>query len=278
MWKKDDYRRTMLKKIRLDKYLSDHTEWTRSQIKKKVASGLVKVQDAVIKDAGYKVSADDVIEMEGQQICGKQYQYLLFHKPAGIVSATEDTREETVLDAVRRGGFAGEGEVPFLAKDLFPMGRLDKDTEGLLILTNDGAMAHRLLSPKFHVEKTYLVQLNIPVSEEDVIRMKEGVDIGEKRLTKPAEMKILAEKECLLTITEGKFHQVKRMFHQLGKEVVYLKRVEMAGIRLEDSLEKGQWRQLTEKEIEKLKEQADGKKEILCSEERKNTGNLSDMG
>lgn len=278
MWKKDDYRRTMLKKIRLDKYLSDHTEWTRSQIKKKVASGLVKVQDAVIKDAGYKVSADDVIEMEGQQICGQQYQYLLFHKPAGIVSATEDAREETVLDAVRRGGFAGEGEVPFLAKDLFPMGRLDKDTEGLLILTNDGAMAHRLLSPKFHVEKTYLVQLNIPVSEEDVIRMKEGVDIGEKRLTKPAEMKILAEKECFLTITEGKFHQVKRMFHQLGKEVVYLKRVEMAGIRLEDSLEKGQWRQLTEKEIEKLKEQADGKKEILCSEERKNTGNLSDMG
>ena len=123
----------ILKKIRLDKYLADHTEWTRSQIKKKVASGLVKVQDAVIKDAGYKVSAEDVIEMEGQRICGQQYQYLLFHKPAGIVSATEDTREETVLDAVRRGGFAGEGEVPFLAKDLFPMGRLDKDTEGLLI-------------------------------------------------------------------------------------------------------------------------------------------------
>lgn len=267
-----------MKKIRLDKYLSDHTELTRSQIKKKVASGLVKVQDAVIKDAGYKVSAEDVIEMEGRRICGQQYQYLLFHKPAGIVSATEDAREETVLDAVRRGGFVGEGEAPFLAKDLFPMGRLDKDTEGLLILTNDGGMAHRLLLPKFHVEKTYLVQLNIPVSEEDVIRMKEGVDIGEKWLTKPAEMKILAEKECLLTITEGKFHQVKRMFHQLGKEVVYLKRVEMAGIRLEDSLEKGQWRQLTEKEIEKLKEQADGKKEILCSEERKNTGNLSDMG
>ena len=151
----------ILKKIRLDKYLADHTEWTRSQIKKKVASGLVKVQDAVIKDAGYKVSAEDVIEMEGQRICGQQYQYLLFHKPAGIVSATEDTREETVLDAVRRGGFAGEGEVPFLAKDLFPMGRLDKDTEGLLILTNDGELAHRLLSPKFHVEKTYLVQLMI---------------------------------------------------------------------------------------------------------------------
>lgn len=277
MWKKDDYRRTMLKKIRLDKYLSDHTELTRSQIKKKVASGLVKVQDAVIKDAGYKVSADEVIEMEGQQICGQQYQYLLFHKPAGIVSATDDARDETVLDAVRRGGFAGEGEAPFLAKDLFPMGRLDKDTEGLLILTNDGGMAHRLLSPKFHVEKTYLVRLDIPVEEEDVIRMKEGVDIGEKRLTKPAEMKILAETECLLTITEGKFHQVKRMFHRLGKEVVYLKRVEMAGIRLEDSLKKGQWRQLTEKEIEKLKEQADGKKEILCSEEGKDTGDLSDM-
>ena len=170
---KDDYRRMILKKIRLDKYLSDHTEWTRSQIKKKVASGLVKVQDAVIKDAGYKVSAEDVIEMEGQRICGQQYQYLLFHKPAGIVSATEDTREETVLDAVRRSGFAGEGEVPFLAKNLFPMGRLDKDTEGLLILTNDGELAHRLLSPKFHVEKTYLVQLDTAVSGEDVLHMKE---------------------------------------------------------------------------------------------------------
>ena len=301
-----------MKKIRLDKYLADHTEWTRSQIKKKVASGLVKVQDAVIKDAGYKVSAEDVIEMEGQRICGQQYQYLLFHKPAGIVSATEDTREETVLDAVRRGGFAGEGEVPFLAKDLFPMGRLDKDTEGLLILTNDGelahrllspkfhvektylvqldtavsgedvlhmkeGLAHRLLSPKFHVEKTYLVQLDTAVSGEDVLHMKEGLDIGEKQLTKPAKMEILSERECLLTITEGKFHQVKRMFYKLGKEVVYLKRVAMAGIKLEDSLEKGQWRQLTEKEIEKLKEQADGKKEILCSEEGKNTGNLSDV-
>ena len=240
----------ILKKIRLDKYLADHTEWTRSQIKKKVASGLVKVQDAVIKDAGYKVSAEDVIEMEGQRICGQQYQYLLF---------------------------AGEGEVPFLAKDLFPMGRLDKDTEGLLILTNDGELAHRLLSPKFHVEKTYLVQLDTAVSGEDVLHMKEGLDIGEKQLTKPAKMEILSERECLLTITEGKFHQVKRMFHKLGKEVVYLKRVAMAGIKLEDSLEKGQWRQLTEKEIEKLKEQADGKKEILCSEEGKNTGNLSDV-
>ena len=253
-----------MKKIRLDKYLADHTEWTRSQIKKKVASGLVKVQDAVIKDAGYKVSAEDVIEMEGQRICGQQYQYLLFHKPAGIVSATEDTREETVLDAVRRGGFAGEGEVPFLAKDLFPMGRLDKDTEGLLILTNDGELAHRLLSPKFHVEKTYLVQLDTAVSGEDVLHMKEGLDIGEKQLTKPAKMEILSERECLLTITEGKFHQVKRMFHKLGKEVVYLKRVAMAGIKLEDSLEKGQWRQLTEKEIEKLQ------KELLdCNQERK---------
>ena len=248
-----------MKKIRLDKYLSDHTELTRSQIKKKVASGLVKVQDAVIKDAGYKVSADDVIEMEGQQICGQQYQYLLFHKPAGIVSATEDAREETVLDAVRRGGFAGEGEVPFLAKDLFPMGRLDKDTEGLLILTNDGAMAHRLLSPKFHVEKTYLVQLNIPVSEEDVIRMKEGVDIGEKRLTKPAEMKILAEKECLLTITEGKFHQVKRMFEALGKRVIYLKRISMGPLKLPDDLKTGTYRALTQAETDMLMQIKSGK-------------------
>lgn len=267
-----------MKQIRLDKYISDHTKWTRSESKKKVASGLVKVGGVIVKDAGVKVSAEDVVECEGQMISGQQFQYLLFHKPAGIVSATEDARDETVLDAIRRGGFSGAGEPPFLAKDLFPMGRLDKDTEGLLILTNDGEMAHRLLSPKFHVEKTYFVRLDTPVSEEDVWHMKEGLDIGEKHATKPAQMKILAERECLLTITEGKFHQVKRMFHKLGKEVIYLKRVEMAGICLEDSLKKGQWRMLTEKEMKRLKEQADGKKEILCSEEGKGTGNLSDMG
>ena len=241
-----------MKKIRLDKYLSDYTEWTRSQIKKKVASGLVKVQDAVIKDAGYKVSAEDVIEMEGQRICGQQYQYLLFHKPAGIVSATEDTREETVLDAVRRGGFAGEGEVPFLAKDLFPMGRLDKDTEGLLILTNDGELAHRLLSPKFHVEKTYLVQLDTTVSGEDVLHMKEGLDIGEKQLTKPAKMEILSERECFLTITEGKFHQVKRMFQAVGCQVVSLHRLSMGGLSLPEDLKEGQARELDDAALQSL--------------------------
>ncbi|MGN1206080.1 MAG: pseudouridine synthase [Eubacterium sp.] len=266
-----------MKKIRLDKYLSVHTELTRSQIKKKVAAGLVKVGNTIIKDAGYKVSAEEVIELEGQQICGQQYQYLLFHKPAGIVSATEDAREDTVLDVIRRGGFAGEGETPFLAKDLFPMGRLDKDTEGLLILTNDGELAHRLLSPKFHVEKTYFVRLDAPLSEDDVQCMREGIDIGEKRLTKPAVMKILTDRECYLTITEGKFHQIKRMFHKLGKEVVYLKRVEMAEIRLEDSLKKGEWRQLTQNEIIILKEQGDGKKEILCGKEGESSRNLSDM-
>ena len=242
---------------------------TRSEIKKLIRSGRVMVDGETVKKPELKIDeTTQKVSLDGKQIGYAKKEYYMLHKPAGVISATKDDRDKTVLDLI----------TDKKRNDLFPVGRLDKDTEGLLILTNDGAMAHRLLSPKFHVEKTYLVQLNIPVSEEDVIRMKEGVDIGEKRLTKPAEMKILAEKECLLTITEGKFHQVKRMFHQLGKEVVYLKRVEMAGIRLEDSLEKGQWRQLTEKEIEKLKEQADGKKEILCSEERKNTGNLSDMG
>ena len=128
-----------MKKIRLDKYLADHTEWTRSQIKKKVASGLVKVQDAVIKDAGYKVSAEDVIEMEGQRICGQQYQYLLFHKPAGIVSATEDTREETVLDAVRRGGLRVKGKCRFWQKICFRWGgliRIRKDFLSLPMMEN----------------------------------------------------------------------------------------------------------------------------------------------
>ena len=244
-----------MKKIRLDKYLSDHTEWTRSQIKKKVASGLVKVQDAVIRDAGYKVSAEDVIEMEGQRICGQQYQYLLFHKPAGIVSATEDTREETVLDAVRRGGFAGEGEVPFLAKDLFPMGRLDKDTEGLLLITNDGELAHRLLSPKKHVDKVYYAKVQGKVDESDVKAFADGVDIGDDTPAKSADLRILKsgeESEIELTITEGRFHQVKRMFHAVGKEVIYLKRLSMGSLALDKTLTKGEYRSLTEEEIKKL--------------------------
>ena len=189
----------------------------------------------------------------------------MLNKPAGVITATMDKKKETVLDLLDDK-----------RKDLFPVGRLDIDTEGLLLITNDGELCHRLLSPKHHVDKCYFAKTDLPIPADAVKKFEEGIDLGDFT-SMPAKLEIIGDCEAKVIVQEGKFHQVKRMFHKLGKEVVYLKRVAMAGIKLEDSLEKGQWRQLTEKEIEKLKEQADGKKEILCSEEGKNTGNLSDV-
>lgn len=171
----------------------------------------------------------------------------MLHKPAGVISATEDSKEKTVLDLIETKK----------RKDLFPVGRLDKDTEGLLLITNDGELAHRLLSPKKHVEKVYYAKIQGIVTEEDILAFAEGVDIQEAQLTRPALLKILKAgdiSEILLTICEGKFHQVKRMFEAVGKQVLYLKRLEMGPLKLDDTLKPGEYRELTEKE-----------KEVLCS-------------
>jgi len=170
----------------------------------------------------------------------------MLNKPAGCVSATEDLRHETVLDLIDEPG----------KKDLFPVGRLDIDTEGLLLITNDGELAHRLLAPKKHVAKTYFARIRGCVDETDAAKMKEGLDIGEKRPTLPAELVILKAgdiSEIMLTITEGKFHQVKRMFEAVGKKVTYLKRVEMGSLVLPDELAPGEYRPLTEEELQELR-------------------------
>lgn len=240
--------------VRLDKYISDFTGMTRSQAKKAVRDGKVSVNGEVVTKGDEKVSFSDSVFLGQSEIRGGDHQYMMFNKPAGVVSATVDAEHKTVLDCVRSGIDQTSGEPPsYVAKDLFPMGRLDKDTEGLLILTNDGPLAHRLLSPGRHVPKKYYVQLDTALDEQDVEKMRGGLDIGEKRLTKPAEMEILSGNCCFLTITEGKFHQVKRMFGCLGKRVIGLKRVEMAGLKLDESLAAGEWRFLTEDEIAYLK-------------------------
>ena len=174
------------------------------------------------------------------------YEYYLFHKPAGCVSATEDNLHKTVMDYltdVRR-------------KDLFPVGRLDIDTEGLLFITNDGALAHELLSPAKHVEKTYYAKVEGHVTEDDVNLFEKGVDIGEDVPTKPAKLVVLSEgdiSEVELTITEGKFHQVKRMFEAVGKKVIYLKRLSMGNLTLPKDLAPGEYRPLTKQELEHLR-------------------------
>lgn len=233
-------------KLRLDKYLADMDCGTRSQVKKAISSRAVQVNGETVKSADLKIDTEcDEVLFHGTPVNYADYEYYMLHKPADVVSATEDSRETTVIDLI----------VEKQRKDLFPVGRLDKDTEGLLLITNDGDLAHRLLSPKKHVDKTYYARVQGKVTADDIEAFKAGVDIGEEKLTLPAELKILKsddESEIELTICEGKFHQVKRMFQAVGKEVVYLKRLRMGTLVLDETLKVGEYRKLTEKELKDL--------------------------
>ena len=232
--------------LRLDKYLADAGVGTRSQVKQMIRKGQIAINGETVKKPDQKVDGEkDKIEVMGKEIRYQKYRYLLLHKPSGYVSATEDKKEQTVLSLLPEE----------LRKDLFPVGRLDKDTEGLLLLTNDGALAHRLLSPKKHVDKTYYARVQGRVTDEDQAAFLQGVDIGDEKDTMPAQLEILEaaeESRILLTIQEGRFHQVKRMFEARGKKVVYLKRIFMGPLALEEGLKPGNYRELTEEEQEAL--------------------------
>ncbi len=196
------------------------------------------------KAADFKVKEnEDTVTFQGKPLSYAAFHYYILHKPAGVITATEDKKESTVMDILK------EEKV----KNLFPVGRLDKDTEGLLLITDDGELAHNLLSPKKHVDKEYLVKVRDSISEEDCKKLSEGVDIGDEKPTAPAKVERVAEKEILLTIREGRFHQVKRMLQAVGNEVVYLKRLSMGSLRLPKDLEKGAYRPLSEEEIYKIK-------------------------
>ncbi len=226
--------------IRLDRFLCEAGAGTRSDVKKLIKSGRVTVDGAAAQNAELKVGEGAAVCLDGKMLSLTGMVYYLLYKPAGVVCATRDARERTVLDLMK--------DAP--GRDLFPVGRLDKDTEGLLLVTNDGALAHRLLSPKKHVDKTYLVRTRLPVTEDMCRRLAKGVEIGDETPTLPAVVDTSpgSSKELLLTIQEGRFHQVKRMLAAVGNEVVYLKRLSMGPLRLEDSLEKGCYRPLTEEE------------------------------
>ena len=233
-------------KIRLDKYLADMGKGTRSEVKKAIGKGLVRVNNEIVKKPETKLDTDsDNVLFDGVLVGYAQYEYYMLNKPAGVISATEDKREKTVIDLITEKK----------RKDLFPVGRLDRDTEGLLLITNDGELAHRLLSPSKHVDKVYYAKIDGKVTIEDVEAFQQGVDIGEEKLTRPAKLRILksgTQSEIELTICEGKFHQVKRMFQAVGKEVVYLKRLQMGTLILDESLKLGEYRELTEQEIADL--------------------------
>jgi len=238
----------MAGQLRLDKYLADMGIGTRSELKVWIRNGRIKINGVICNKPETKVSLDsDVICYDEVKINYVDYVYYMLHKPTGVVSATMDNVNKTVLDLIedKQG------------KDLFPVGRLDKDTEGLLLITNDGDLAHQLLSPKKHVDKVYYAKVTGKVTEEDQIAFATGIDIGEDDLTLPAKLTILKtdeeESEIELTIQEGKFHQVKRMFEAVEKEVIYLKRMSMGSLVLDPSLELGEYRDLTEDEVADLK-------------------------
>lgn len=234
--------------MRLDKFLCETGFGTRSQVKEMLKKGQVTVNGVAAKKPEQKIDEHkDRITCQGKKASYEKYVYYMLHKPAGVVSATEDKREKTVLDLLksedRRDG-------------IFPVGRLDKDTEGFLLLTDDGDLAHRLLSPRKHVDKTYYAKIAGSVTEAHIERFREGLDIGDEKKTLPAMLEILASKtetsEIRITIHEGRFHQVKRMFEAVGCKVTYLKRLSMGAVALDETLAPGDYRPLNEKERELL--------------------------
>lgn len=233
--------------MRLDKYLADMQLGTRSQVKDYIRKGRILVNNKNMMSPDYKINTQqDIVSFDGKHIIYQEYEYYMLNKPAGVLSATRDKHAKTVLDLISDKA----------RKDLFPVGRLDQDTEGLLLITNDGALAHDLLSPKKHVDKTYYAKINGFVLPEHILAFENGIDIGEDNLTLPAKLTILKsgiESEIELTIHEGKFHQVKRMFERIGTEVSYLKRLSMGPLILDKQLKLGAYRKLTDVEITNLK-------------------------
>lgn len=233
--------------IRLDKYLADMGIGTRTEVKKFIRSGRIQIDGRTERKPEAKVNtSSQQITFDNTLVVYQEYEYYMLNKPAGVVSATTDKKEKTVLDLL----------TVQKRKDLFPVGRLDKDTEGLLLITNDGALAHRLLAPGKHVDKVYFARVEGEVTEADVHAFSQGIDIGDPELTLPAKLEIQSSgttvSEILLTIQEGRFHQVKRMFEAVGKKVIYLKRLSMGTLCLDETLPKGAFRALTEQEIKEL--------------------------
>jgi 16S rRNA pseudouridine516 synthase len=237
----------MAGQMRLDKYLANMGSGTRSEIKQWIRKGRVKVNEIRMKKPETKVVADlDLVTLDDRVVHYREFLYFMMNKPAGVVSATRDHVDQTIIDLIKDKQ----------GKELFPVGRLDKDTEGLLLVTNDGGLAHRLLSPRKHVNKVYYAKIKGRVAKEEKTAFLEGVVIESGYHTLPASLTILKSdeiSEITLTIQEGKYHQVKQMFEAVGKEVFYLKRIAMGGLELDPGLAPGQYRSLRDSEVEYLK-------------------------
>lgn len=236
--------------MRIDKMLANLGFGSRKEVKKMLRNGMVTVNDELVKDGKQHINPEkDIVTLNGEVVEYKEFIYLLMNKPPGVISATEDAVDETVIDLL---------DLEDVIFKPFPVGRLDKDTEGLLLLTNDGQLAHRLLSPKRNVPKTYFAVIEGEVTASDVLKFQEGVILDDGYQTKPGKLVILKTgqlSDIELTITEGKFHQVKRMFQAVGKRVIYLKRISMGPLTLDEDLALGEYRELTEEEVNLLQQE-----------------------
>lgn len=231
--------------MRLDRFLCEMNIGSRSQVKSLVKQGQVSVNGEIVRSADQRIDEFlDVVAFQGRVLQYQQFHYYMLNKPQGVVTATKDNTCATVMDLLSAE----------LRKNLFPVGRLDKDTEGFLLITDDGELAHRLLSPSKHVNKTYQVTIAHPITEEECQHLEQGVDIGEDTLTRPAKVEVLSGNMILLTIHEGKFHQVKRMLKAVDNEVIALKRISFGALRLDEALKPGEYRELTEAEVQKIHE------------------------
>jgi len=237
-----------MKKMRLDRYLASCGIGSRKEVKNIIRKGRVLVDNIPVKDSNYQVVPNESeVVVDGQRIVYKQFVYLMMNKPAGVISATSDNKCTTVIDLISES---------WAHRDLFPVGRLDKDTEGLLILTDDGLLTHKLLSPKKLVPKTYYAVIEGKVTNQDVELFKQGIQLEEDFTTLPSQLAILESNDIskvYITIYEGKFHQIKRMFEAVSKKVMYLKRISMGNLKLDENLSPGEFRELREEEIDLLK-------------------------
>ena len=249
----------MSDKMRLDRFLANSGIGTRKEVKEILKKRKIKVNNVIVVDGSKHINEEkDVIHYDGNEISYKPFIYIMMNKPNGVISATEDNEHKTVIDLL--------GE-KYKTYSIFPVGRLDIDTEGLLLLTNDGQLAHNLLSPNKHVDKKYYVELRDPVSEKNIEDLENGIKLEEGFITKDAKVKVIENSEipidksnghrniskACITIKEGKYHQVKRMFRAIGNKVTYLKRIEMGNLKLDKDMELGQYRELSQKEINLLK-------------------------
>ena len=227
--------------VRLDKYLADNSSASRSEARNAVKNGRVSVDGCVVTRPETKVDERSHVEMDGQTIGGSKFVYIMMNKPMGVLSATEDSSQATVIDLLS-DDLKGRG--------LFPVGRLDKDTTGLMLLTNDGAFAHGVISPRRHVKKRYLAETDGTPTSEDAARFENGITLGDGTVCLPASLEMIGANRCIVTVEEGKYHQVKRMLAACRKPVIRLHRLAIGGLELDEQLAAASYRELTQEELD----------------------------